>query len=74
MFVLTTWAAAIVVALYGVQHVSINFKFDYFIPPGSVPDKYFTLDRKYFQTGNSGTVYIENDDPLIDYSQTEVQL
>lgn len=54
--------------------MEINFKFDYFIPPGSVPDKYFTLDRKYFQTGNSGTVYIENDDPIIDYSQRDVQL
>ena len=72
--ILTIWFMLIICAIYGCMNVSINFKFEYFIPPGSVPDKYFTLDRKYFNSGTSATVYIENDDPPLDYSLPEVQL
>ena len=62
----------VICALNGVQHVSINFKFEYFIPPGTTPDKYFALDKKYFNSGTSATVYTENDDPMIDFSLPEV--
>ena len=57
------------------MHVSINFKFEYFIPPGTTPDKYFTLDRIYFNSGTSATIYtesIEPEYPPIDYSSPEV--
>ena len=72
--VLTIWAMLLICAIYGCLQVEINFKFEYFIPEGTVTDKYFTLDRKYFQTGSSVTLYIENDDPPIDYSLPEIQL
>ena len=72
MSVLTIWLMLVICALNGVQHVSINFKFEYFIPPGTTPDKYFTLDRIYFNSGTSATVYTENDDPMIDFSLPEV--
>lgn len=65
----------VICAINGVMHVSINFKFEYFIPPGTTPDKYFTLDRKYFNSGTSATIYtesIEPDYPPIDYSSPEV--
>jgi hypothetical protein len=71
--VLAIWACAVVVAAYGCTNIEVNFKFEYFIPPDSVPDLYFTLDRKYFNGGAASTVYIENDDPIIDYSLPENQ-
>ena len=64
----------VICAINGVMHVSINFKLEYFIPPGSTPDKYFTLGRKYFNSGSQATIYTENDDPIIDFSDPEVQL
>jgi len=71
--VIAIWLCACVVAFHGCMNIEVNFKFEYFIPPGSIPDLYFTLDRKYFNGGNAGTVYIENDDPIIDYSLPENQ-
>ena len=70
--ILTIWFVMIICSINGVMHVSINFKFEYFIPPGTTPDKYFTLDRKYFNSGSSATIYTENDDPIIDFSLPEV--
>ena len=72
--ILTIWFVMMVCAINGCMHVSINFKFEYFIPPGTTPDKYFQLDKKYFNAGTSATIYIENDDPPLDYSLPEVQL
>ena len=58
----------IICAINGVRHVSINFKFDYFIPPDTTAEKFFALDDKYFNSGTQATIYTENDDPMIDYS------
>ena len=71
--VLAIWFCACAVAFYGCLNIEVNFKFEYFIPPESTPDLFFTLDRVYFESGDAGTVYIENDDPIIDYSLPENQ-
>ena len=70
--VLTIWLMLIICAIYGCMNVTINFKFEYFIPEGTVTDAYFKLDREYFNSGNSVTIYVENDEPPIDYSKAEV--
>ena len=74
MSVLIIWAMLVICAINGVKHVSINFKYEYFIPPGTTADKFYELERKYFTQGNQATIYTENDDPMIDFSDTEIQL
>ena len=64
----------IIFAIYGCMNVSMNFKFEYFIPPGSVPDKFYTLDRKYFNSGTTASIYVWNVDYPLDYSQPDLQL
>ena len=72
--ILTIWFMLCVVAIHGCMNVTIDFKFEFFIPPGSTPEKYFTLDAIYFSSGTTTTIYIENDEPFLDYSKPDIQL
>lgn len=74
MSILIIWAMLVICAINGVMHVSINFKYEYFIPPGTTAEKFYALDSKYFNSGTQATIYTENDDPIIDFSETEIQL
>ena len=57
---------------YGVSKVEIDFSVDYFIGENAYVYDFFQFNEKYFKTGFSTSLYVDN--PDIDYTSRETQL
>ena len=69
--IILTWALLAVWAVYGITQMKSTFSMEFFIPKGSLTDKFFKQDLLYFQTGISVTTIVENLE--LDFSSEETQ-
>ena len=69
--IICIWALLTCCALLGASRLQTNFNIDFFIPPGSNTDKFYQLDKEYFQTGHTSSIMVNN--PSLDYASEELQ-
>lgn len=68
---LVVYALLIIAAGYGCSAVRIDFSVEYFIGSDAYIYDFFQLNDKYFKTGFSTTLFVDN--PEIDYTSPETQ-
>ena len=69
--IISIWVLLTTCALLGASRLKTNFSIDFFIPPGSNTDRFYQLDKEYFQTGFKTAIMVDN--PLLDYASEDVQ-
>lgn len=55
--------------IYGASQLEVDFSIEYFVDEGSYIKNYLNANTKYFRTGRTFSIYVENTE--IDYSSIQ---
>jgi len=69
MLVLGVWLIYIAVSIFGITNVNVDFKVSYFIGEDAYVRSYFDRNEKYFDSGETVTIYV--DAPTLEYHTKE---
>ena len=69
--ILALWFTLILIASNGIRLLKSDFSMEFFIPKGSMTQRYVDLYNEHFDFGFEARIFIENEE--IDFSSEEVQ-